>query len=222
MSTTTATMSSLKARQRQERESLILDAAGALLVEKGYHEMAMDDIAARVGIAKGTVYLHFPSKEDLIVAFLARESQEFFRHIDAVMNTDIGPTTKVKTLIATMIQGMYRPKFRLMADLLQNSEITERLLANRATWQGLKQRMRDQLLAVFAIGQAQGEFDPDLSAEVMLGLFSNLVIPHGYAIAMNSGVVSPEALAETVSRCLFGGIAAHHTQTQERITHEHH
>ncbi|MFL5699301.1 MAG: helix-turn-helix domain-containing protein, partial [Ktedonobacteraceae bacterium] len=56
----------LKERQRQEREALILQAAEEVLIEKGYHEMSMDEIAARVGISKGTVYLHFASKEDLV------------------------------------------------------------------------------------------------------------------------------------------------------------
>ena len=55
---------SLKDRQREERERLILEAAEELLAEKGYHEMSIDEIAARVGVSKGTVYLHFSSKEE--------------------------------------------------------------------------------------------------------------------------------------------------------------
>src|SRR5436305_13627541 len=64
---------SLKEKQRQERENLILQAAEEVLLEKGYHETSMDEIAARVGIAKGTLYLHFARKEDLICALLERE-----------------------------------------------------------------------------------------------------------------------------------------------------
>jgi TetR/AcrR family transcriptional regulator, fatty acid metabolism regulator protein len=59
---------SLKDRQRKERERLILDAAEELLAEKGYHEMSIDEIAARVGVSKGAVYLHFSSKEELLLA----------------------------------------------------------------------------------------------------------------------------------------------------------
>src|SRR5581483_8243141 len=61
---------SLKERQRQEREQLILRAARELLMERGYHDMSIDEIAERVGISKGTVYLHFASKEDLVLALL--------------------------------------------------------------------------------------------------------------------------------------------------------
>ncbi len=64
---------SLKERQRQERAALILQAAEEVLAEKGYHETSMDEIAARVGVAKGTVYLHFPSKEDLVFALFEQE-----------------------------------------------------------------------------------------------------------------------------------------------------
>src|SRR5438132_5265289 len=61
-----------KERQRRAREEAILDAAQEVLVERGLHEMSMDDIAARVGIAKGTIYLHFSSKDALAAALVAR------------------------------------------------------------------------------------------------------------------------------------------------------
>ncbi|TMC17177.1 MAG: helix-turn-helix transcriptional regulator, partial [Chloroflexi bacterium] len=51
---------SLKEKQRREREELIIQAAEEVLQEKGYYETSMDEIAARVGIAKGTIYTHFP------------------------------------------------------------------------------------------------------------------------------------------------------------------
>src|SRR5437868_1159254 len=78
---------SLKEKQRQEREALILKAAEDVLMEKGYHETSIDEIAARVGIAKGTVYLHFPSKEDLVVAIFERDMQQLLQSIDSTLPT---------------------------------------------------------------------------------------------------------------------------------------
>ena len=64
------TTMSFKARQREARTALILQAAHDELIAKGYRDVAMDEIAAQVGISKGTLYLHFASKEALVVRLL--------------------------------------------------------------------------------------------------------------------------------------------------------
>src|SRR5262245_47963863 len=78
------TQMSLKEKQRLEREALILQAAEDTFAEKGYYETSMDEIAARVGIAKGTVYLHFPSKEALIIKIFIREMERFLQKAEEV------------------------------------------------------------------------------------------------------------------------------------------
>jgi AcrR family transcriptional regulator len=60
-------------RRKEERAPEILEAALACFAEKGFAGTRMDDIAARAGITKGTIYLYFKSKEELFKA-LARES----------------------------------------------------------------------------------------------------------------------------------------------------
>ena len=80
----------LKERQRQEREQLILQAAEQLMIERGYHETSIDDIAARVGISKGTVYLHFASKEDLVIALVERGMRQLIAALDGILSTPIG------------------------------------------------------------------------------------------------------------------------------------
>ena len=51
-------------RQKSTRDA-ILDATDRLLMRNGYKKMTIDDLAAEVGIGKGSVYLHFRSKEDI-------------------------------------------------------------------------------------------------------------------------------------------------------------
>lgn len=63
-------------RQRAKREARahrILDAAAALVVRWGYHKTTIDDIARQAGIAKGTIYLHWKTRDDLFAALLHRE-----------------------------------------------------------------------------------------------------------------------------------------------------
>ena len=53
-------------------KSAILDAAESLLGRNGYKKMTIDDLAAEVGIGKGSVYLHFSSKEEIALSHIDR------------------------------------------------------------------------------------------------------------------------------------------------------
>ncbi len=61
-----------KIAKRQDIKDLILDAVDGLLATYGYGKMTMEDVARQVGIGKGTIYLHFPSKEELVLAHIDR------------------------------------------------------------------------------------------------------------------------------------------------------
>ncbi|WP_329108974.1 TetR/AcrR family transcriptional regulator [Micromonospora sp. NBC_01699] len=58
--------------ERGLRADRIIDAAGRLLVSWGYQRITIGEVARRAGVGKGTVYLHFPTKEALFLAVLTR------------------------------------------------------------------------------------------------------------------------------------------------------
>lgn len=60
-------------QQRAERAARILDVAAELLTRHGYRRVTMDDVAGEAGIGKGTVYLHWKTREQLFGAVLARD-----------------------------------------------------------------------------------------------------------------------------------------------------
>ena len=59
-------------RRKEARPRELLDAALALFVEKGFAGSTAEDIAARAGVSKGTLYLYFASKEDLLKGLIAQ------------------------------------------------------------------------------------------------------------------------------------------------------
>ena len=67
--------------RRSDIRDLILDAVDALLAKYGYGKMTMDDVARQVGIGKGTIYLHFPSKEELVLAHIDRIAETVVRKL---------------------------------------------------------------------------------------------------------------------------------------------
>lgn len=59
-------------RRKAERPDELLDAALALFVERGFAATRIDDVAQRAGVSKGTVYLYWPGKEELLRAVIQR------------------------------------------------------------------------------------------------------------------------------------------------------
>lgn len=63
-------------KSAQERKKEILDVAEQLFAEKGFDHASTNDIIARIGIARGTLYHHFASKEEILDALVERLTQE--------------------------------------------------------------------------------------------------------------------------------------------------
>jgi len=66
------------------REEAILEAAHRLLAEKGFQGMTMDELAARLGIAKGSLYQHFRSKEELLGVALVSFMDRISEYVDSL------------------------------------------------------------------------------------------------------------------------------------------
>ncbi len=62
---------------RQERADRILDAAAELILRWGYKKTTIDDIAKQARVAKGTIYLHWKTREDLFMALIIREDLKY-------------------------------------------------------------------------------------------------------------------------------------------------
>lgn len=73
--------------KRAEKRDHLVAVAAALFNKHGYHAVGIDQVIAEAGIAKTTLYRHFPSKDDLIVAALRRIDEQFLadmrRTVDA-------------------------------------------------------------------------------------------------------------------------------------------
>jgi AcrR family transcriptional regulator len=74
--------------RRQERAHRILDVAAELIQRWGYKKTTVDDIARQAGVAKGTIYLHWKTREDLFVTLLLRESLDAYRIMQERIDND--------------------------------------------------------------------------------------------------------------------------------------
>ncbi len=77
---------SFKEQMLQAREEAIIRVVNLLLAEKGFEAMTVDEVAASVGIAKASLYKHFPSKEDLAAAAMVSVMRRAQAFLDAFIS----------------------------------------------------------------------------------------------------------------------------------------
>jgi len=69
------------------RKNRIMEEAKKLFAEKGYHPVAVDEIAEACGVAKGTLYLYFKSKADLFVEIFVKAHREIFEQVRKIIGS---------------------------------------------------------------------------------------------------------------------------------------
>lgn len=204
----THTQHTLKEKQRLEREKFILQAAEDAFLEKGFHDTSMDEIAARVGIAKGTVYLHFACKEDLVIALFKRNMQQGMEHLDTVISSEVGAEAKLKAVIKYMYTGLYSKQAQLLNSIYSGTNL-QKLFKEKGepvheSWSIFIQRIS----ALLEEGKQQGEFDPSLSTPVMTLAFANMFSPRPTnKFILNEDTLSQETI-DQLERIYFAGIKA--------------
>jgi AcrR family transcriptional regulator len=77
----------IAAEDKEERGNAILDAAEALYLEHPDRIASVAEVAHAAGLAKGTVYLYFPSKEEMLLALHERHVGQFFAHLVKLLDS---------------------------------------------------------------------------------------------------------------------------------------
>ncbi len=80
----------------------ILETAERLFYREGYHAVGVDTIVAESGVAKMTLYRHFPSKDDLIAAYLERTNQQLLAWIEGL----IAPHEDPRKALEAVFEGV--------------------------------------------------------------------------------------------------------------------
>lgn len=113
---------------RRARAERILDAAAGLLEQHGYRRVSIDDVAARAGVGKGTIYLHWATREALFWAALQREAMRLLDDIAARLGGDAGLALPHRLMPALFTEVQRRPLVRAL--LLSDAEVLGALSAD--------------------------------------------------------------------------------------------
>lgn len=167
MTTEAAARLTFKQRMLIAREEAIVHATNRLLAEKGFEAMTVDEVAAQVGIAKASLYKHFPSKEDLATAAMVRVLRRAQDFINA-LPPDATPMANLRSVLRWVLQ------LRLAGDMptlpSQHSSLRATLFANRDFMDSLTD-ISDTLGTWIEAAQAAGQLNAQLPAMAILYTF---------------------------------------------------
>ena len=99
-------------RSADERRGIVLDTATRLFTAHGVHAVGMDRLIAECGLGKMSVYRLFPTKDDLVGAYLSRLAEHILELIDQAVAQAENPRAGLHAILDGIASDLHRPDFR--------------------------------------------------------------------------------------------------------------
>ncbi len=178
--------------QTQER---LLRATEHLIYQGGIHATGMDLIVKTSGVARKTLYKHYPNKDALVAAALAARDERWMQwFVHATTRAD-APRDRLLSLFDALQEWFESDGFRGCAFINAAGEISDPANPIRRVSRLHKARLLDH---VRGLAQQAGLADPDEAARQLLVLIDGAI-----AVALVTGDVSVTATAQRAAAALF-------------------
>ncbi|HUT77737.1 MAG TPA: TetR/AcrR family transcriptional regulator [Polyangia bacterium] len=163
---------------KDDKRNAILQAAWKLIRHYGYNKTTIEEIAQEAGVGKGTVYLHFRSKTEIMLALTDLTNQRIIDEIERIAAGDAPPARRLRQCLLHRIMTL----FDIVSRYPRSQDVIARLLPEIVhRLEGFVRRHGELLGGIVADGVAAGEFDvadPAATGQLLARLFELLTPPH--------------------------------------------
>ena len=189
------------------REDVILEGAYDLLTEKSYGEMSMDDVAARSGMSKATLYQLFASKQDLAVGVVTRCMK---RHLTALETVDASLPPGRRLEVAMRMSLRERARFDTA-----KLGVPRPMLRHDPRYMAMLQRLEVAMTELIEAAKAAGELSAEIPTPAILAMFGALFSANYDFVTERSEAALPQITDALVS-IVFRGLHASSVESQPR------
>jgi len=158
----------------EDKRAAILEAAIQAFATKGFHASRISDVAELAGIGKGTVYLYFDSKEDLLISILQSYVDEALSFAEELADQDVGARRGIELFFERALARLAeRPGFFALLEqrlFLSDPELQARA---EAFFRSMIGRIVAKLELVIRRGEIR-DYDPTIVACAIIGTLSSL------------------------------------------------
>src|SRR5687767_223116 len=163
-----ARRSPLKVPKTADKRETILRAAIDTFADRGFFNAQVADVARAAGVAAGTVYLYFRSKDDLLIQVFERTMREAFAEVRAAASDVRDPAERLRLLARLHLARLGRDRnlaIVFQVELRQSVKFMERLSSS------LLRDYLGHIRSAFADGQSAGVFRPDFNPTTAAKMF---------------------------------------------------
>lgn len=159
-------VTSRRQRERQERRASILDAADVVFAVKGVAQATMDDIAAEADLSKGTLYLYFKNKDDLLLALASRTVEVVADALERIAGSSQAGTEAIRAMLRCQAGHILeRPRmFRMMIGQISGEQVIDASVPSFERHRALVARITAAFTDVIERGQRDGSLRADIEA----------------------------------------------------------
>jgi TetR/AcrR family transcriptional regulator, cholesterol catabolism regulator len=184
------------------KEQEIIAAAASLFKKKGYRATTLEDIAAAVGMLKGSLYYYIRSKEELLYLVVRDPIRQAYNKLEEIVHSDLPATDKITQAIANHIAvfhqhyphiAVYLHDFHNMMQKLQDNTI-EAPKEYQRLWAQLLQQGVDN-------GELRSDLDVTVAGYAILGMCNWM-----YRWYTPEGHMSAEAIADVFTKLVLEGL----------------
>ncbi|MFO6447928.1 TetR/AcrR family transcriptional regulator [Erythrobacter sp. NE805] len=179
----------------------LLDAAAVEFGEKGFHEASVSSITRRAGVALGSFYTYFDSKDALFRALVADMSEAVRTSARSALSEGMGALEIERAALAAFLR--FAAEHKEIYRIIDEAEFVDPA-SYRAHYETIAARFAERLAAGSASGELREELG-ELEAWALMGI--NVFVGLRYVVWGEKGGPDAEAVAAGVNRLLAEGIA---------------
>ena len=184
------------------RERDIVATAARLFKEKGYRATTLEDIAAAVGMLKGSLYYYIRSKEELLYLVVRDPIREVYSELEAIVAADLPFTEKIAQAIANHMTVFHLHYPHIAVYLHDYRHLMDKLEQNVIETPKQYQRLWDTLLRQgIATGEIRNDVDVTMTGYALLGMCN-----WAYRWYNPAGRLSPQEVADVFTKIALQGL----------------
>lgn len=190
--------------EQTDTRSRIVAAAVSLFAERGFDATSVNQVVARAGVAKGALYHHFQSKDDLLYEVYRELVDRQLAGLAGVLGQSLAPAAALRAIVADMVVTTAARVAEAKVFFRESHRLGD---VNQERVRAARRQIHDAVTGLVRQGQQNGEFNtvatPEMVTFTVFGVINELPVWFS-----ENGPLTPQEIAAQLADLVLIGLAA--------------